>query len=63
MFQRAVGNLSGLPIVNRNVCGAHVLDVVSFISDVGLGRLAEIAGGAALATREQQDRAKTADED
>jgi hypothetical protein len=43
--------------------GAHVLDAISFISDVGPGRLAEIAGGAALATREQQDRAKTADED
>jgi hypothetical protein len=32
---------------------AHVLDVISFISDAGLGLLAEIVGNTALATREQ----------
>jgi hypothetical protein len=36
--------------------------VICSISDVCGGRLAQIAGGAALAVREKQDRATAADE-
>jgi hypothetical protein len=44
------------------VVGRRGVGVISFISNVCRGRLAQIAGGAALAAREKQDRANAADE-